>query len=145
MKQSPLKPGARSLARGTTFSAEPKPLKRSPSKAKPKGISPASKSQRAKASWCIVTGSRKDEGAVIDPSHLAARGRGGCDDPLCVVGLRRDIHRAFDDGNFDVLPFLLAHGCVEELQHALGHYDGDLLGLLQRLTSERWVPERRVA
>ena len=105
-------------------------------------ISAASVAQRDKAQVCIVTGVRKDEGWTIDAAHLCARARGGCDDPLCVVGLRREIHRAFDQGRFDLLPYLIAHRMTAELCHALEHYDGDLLGLLQRLTGERFVPER---
>ncbi len=113
-------------------------MKRSPLKARP--VSPASPVQRAKATWCVVSGARRDEGFMIDPAHLAARGRGGCNDSLCTVGLRRDLHRLFDDGRLDILGWLLAHGLVDEICHALRHYDGDMPGLLQRLTGQRYVP-----
>lgn len=98
----------------------------------------ASRAQREKARRepCIVTGSEALEGAVIDPAHLCARARGGCNDALCVVPLRRDLHREFDLGDVDLLPYLVKRR-VPELAHALEHYDGDLIGLLQRLTGSR--------
>jgi hypothetical protein len=124
-----------------------KPLKRSTAPRKPRAISPASREQRAKANLgaCLVTGMDRYE-TTIDPAHLASRAHGGCDDPLCVVPLSRGVHMAFDRGEFDLLPYLIAHGCVDELAHALGHYRGDLLGLAARLTGVSWVPaERRAA
>jgi hypothetical protein len=109
-----------------------------------KAISPASPAQRRKVAEgvCLVTGRDKYE-ATIDPAHLAPRGfHGGCDDPLCVVRLERSVHRAFDDGDFDLLPYLRPSGderrYLPEIQHALDHFDGNLIGLLQRLTGERW-------
>jgi hypothetical protein len=109
-----------------------------------RSISPASDSQRLKARSepCVVTGARADEGATVDAAHLWARGRGGCSDPLCTVPLDRSVHALFDQGKFDLLPHLLP-GRVPELQHALGpgHANGDLLGLLHRLTGVRWAPE----
>lgn len=107
----------------------------------------ASPAQREKARTqpCIVTGARSDEGALIDPAHLCARAQGGCDAPECVLPLRRDVHNAFDQGRFDLLPYLIAQGRVTELQHALGHYRGDLISLLQRTTGTRWAPEREAA
>lgn len=119
------------------------PLKRGKQAPSRAAISPATRAQREKAKVCIVTGVHRDEGWVVDPAHLASRAHGGCDDPLCVVGLRREIHEAFDRGAFDLLPYLLAHRMVPELCHALAHYHGDLLGLAARLCGERaFVPER---
>ncbi len=117
------------------------PLKRGKPLERRSAISPASPKQRAKATFCIVTGVKRDDGWTVDPAHLASRAHGGCDSPLCVVGLRREIHRAFDDGKFDLLPYLRARGCVAEICHALEHYDGNMPGLLHRLTGERYVPE----
>lgn len=101
-------------------------------------ISPASTAQRLKRDLgaCIVTGATTN----VDPAHLCPRGKGGCDDPLCVVPLARDVHRAFDDGQVDLMPYLCSSDYTAELQHALGHYRGNLLALLQRLTGTRWVP-----
>lgn len=104
-----------------------------------KGISPASPAQRSKAAFCIVRNLDRFE-ATIDPAHLWPRGSGGCDDPLCVVGLERSIHRAFDDGEFELLPYLVERH-VPELCHALEHADGNVVALLQRLTGKRWRPE----
>lgn len=115
-------------------SAKPKP-RRSTLK-QGKGFA-ASKAQREKV---------KERGSIIsgqepcDPCHLWPRGRGGCDDPLCVIPLTRQEHRAFDEGKLDILPALHDHGCVAELQHALGHAGGNLIGLLQRVTGEHYTP-----
>lgn len=119
--------------------------RRTPIKAKPRApkyrpISPATNAQREATQFCIISGARRDEDWTIDPAHLCARAHGGCDDPLCVVGLRRDLHEQFDRGQLDVLPYLLAHKMVPQINHALEHYGGDLLGLLMRLTGDIYVP-----
>lgn len=143
MRRTSIKPGAKSLERGSTFSAERKPLKRTAT-TKRRPISPASPAQRRKArgSACIVTGALAIEGATVDPAHLCSRAHGGCDNPLCVVPLRRDVHESFDRGELDLLPYLRPHHSptlyLPEIQHALGHYDGNLLGLLRRLTGDRY-------
>lgn len=80
-----------------------------------------------------------------DPAHLWPRSRGGCDDPLCVVPLTRDEHRAFDQGRLDVLPSLIASGCWAELAHAIEAHHVSPLTLVRRCTGERYVPERRAA
>jgi len=100
----------------------------------------ASEDQRRKVDGrrCLVCG-RSD---AVDPAHLAPRSRGGCDHADCVVPLCRRCHRAFDDGRLDLLPYLEPHRRAE-LAHALQHLG--LLALLERLTSERWAPERREA
>lgn len=102
----------------------------------------ASPAQRKKAREepCVVTGQEALYGAVIDPAHLCARARGGCDNELCVVPLVRHIHRAFDEGEFDLLPYLVKRR-VPELCHALEHYDGALLALTHRLTGQRHTVE----
>lgn len=78
-----------------------------------------------------------------DPAHLLSRALGGCDHEDCVIPLTRAEHRAYDLGKLDILPHLLASRCTKELQHALGHTNGDLIGLLHRVTGVRWAPERR--
>jgi hypothetical protein len=64
---------------------------------------------------------------------------GGCDDADCTVPLTRAEHRAFDAGELDLLPFLVPFH-VAELAHALGHFRGDIIALLERLTGVRWIP-----
>lgn len=94
----------------------------------------ASEAQRPKVRGapCIVCDERP-----VDPAHLVARARGGCDDPDCVVALCRRCHRAFDRGELDLLPHL-EPGFRAELAHAVGHLP--LLALLLRLTGARWAP-----
>lgn len=118
------------------------PLKRSESKRQRKPISPASPEQREKAGTrgSIISGQ-----TPCDPAHLWPRGMGGCDSPLCVIPLTRAEHRAFDDGKFDVLPYLIAHGCWAEMAHMIEAHHVDPIAMLQRLTGERWAPEGRAA
>lgn len=98
-------------------------------------ISAASELQREKVRdrRCIVSGK-----SPADPAHLWPRSLGGCDDPLCTVPLHRSVHRPFDEGKQDILPQLIAHGYIEEIQHAVGHANGDLIAVLERLTAGRW-------
>lgn len=116
-------------------------LARTGSPSPPRSVSPASPAQRAVVTLraCIVTGRAKADGCAVDPAHLCPRGRGGCDDPLCVVPLWRPVHRAFDDGRFDLLPYLVAHRMYDHVGHALVHYGGDLVALIERLTSCSWT------
>lgn len=81
---------------------------------------------------CLVCEARH-----VDPAHLVARARGGCDEPDCVVALCRRCHRDFDQGRLDLLPHLKSQS-RRELVHALTHLS--LVSLLQRLTAERWGP-----
>lgn len=136
MKRSRLGPGGKSLARGSTFRP---PVDRA---AKPRawlsGFTPASVAQRAKV---------KGRGSIVsaerpcDPAHLWPRSRGGCDHPDCVVALTRAEHRAFDDGQLDLLPYLIAQGAWLEMAHMIGAHRADPISMLQRLTGERWAPE----
>jgi hypothetical protein len=114
-----------------------KPLKRTAPKPR-RPISPASPEQRAKVrdAACVVTGLDRYS-ATIDPMHLVDRSLGGCDDPLCVVPGSRGVHRAYDDGQLDLLPYL-AERFPEELAHAVTHLG--LIGALERITNERWRP-----
>lgn len=109
--------------------------RKSAPRSKPRAISPASKAQREKVSdGRSITGAE----GPCDPAHIWPRSLGGCDDPLCVVPLLRQEHRAFDEGELDLLPFLVVHH-VPELQHALAHARGDLIALLERVTGDRWA------
>jgi hypothetical protein len=132
MKRSILKPGALSLARGTTFSAEPTPLKRTAPPKRPRSISPASLPQRRKAALecCVVCGAEH-----CDPAHLIDRSLGGDDDPRSVVALCRPHHREYDDGALSLLEYLEPHYRTE-LAYAV-----ELVGLitaLERITNQRW-------
>lgn len=120
-----------------------KPITRTqPPKSKPgrRAISPASPEQREKSRRLssIVSG-----GTPCDPSHLTSRAHGGCDDALCTVPLTREEHRAFDDGQLDLLRHLIAHGCWAEMAHAIEAHQVDPIALVQRLTGERYVPGER--
>lgn len=149
MNRSPLKTGAKSIERGSTFSAEPKPLKRTliesngaPRKGfdRPRPISPASPAQRERIRGrvCVVCGSE-----LVHPAHVIDRSIGGDDDPRAVVPLCPPHHRAYDDEkSLDLLPHLEPH-YREELAYAV-----QLVGLvaaLERITNEHWTTERRAA
>lgn len=99
----------------------------------------ASAAQRVKVrrEGCRLSGVSA-EGAVVDPAHVVDRSLGGCDDPLCVVGLRRDLHEAYDRHELDLLPFLT----LAEQAHAAGHLG--LARAFRRVTGGRVepVPER---
>ena len=156
MKRSGISPGELSRSRGSTFAAQPKGLERGKGlangpdttklysdRSRRKPISQASKAQRDKVAGlpCLNCGAEASEYVAIDPAHLWARGRGGCDDALCVVPLCRryagqGCHPAFDDGRLDLLAKLVPR-FAEELGHALVHAEGNLAGLHQRLTGER--------
>lgn len=102
-------------------------------------FTPASPAQRSKVQeeGCRVSG---EQGGHVHPAHVTDRALGGCDDPLCVAGLRADLHRRYDMGDFDLLPFL----SMAEQAHAVGHRG--ILRALQETTGERWAPAtRRVA
>lgn len=110
------------------------------------GISPASAAQREKVrdARCIVTGKDRHE-ATIHPAHLWDRGRGGCDDPLCVIPLAAEIHRPYDEKKFDLLPHLILHNCFAEMAHVIEDHRVSPTLLLERLTGTRWTPVERAA
>lgn len=118
-------------------------LRQSATTRKPRPIAPASPAQRAKraAGFSIVSGATEG----LDAAHLTPRPLGGCADPACVIPLTRSEHRSFDRRELDVLPFLVAHQCVDELAHMLGHYRCDLIAMLERLTGCRVILEERRA
>jgi hypothetical protein len=129
------------LGRNVGLARKPLERKARPHSPKP-SFTPASKAQREKVrdARCLVTGQDRFE-ATIDFAHLWPRSKGGCDDPLCGVPLVRMVHRDFDDGKFDLLPYLRPSGdhrrFLPELQHMVEHADGDLVAVLERLTGHR--------
>ena len=102
------------------------------------------KAQRDKVKLlpCAYCGRDGDDLYVlIDPAHLWPRGKGGCDDPLCVVPLCREHHQAFDLGSLELLPSLVSRGYFPEMAHAITHGVSPT-ELVRRLTTER-SPIRR--
>jgi hypothetical protein len=93
---------------------------------------------------CINCGREQSEYVAIDPAHLWPRGRGGCDDPLCVGPLCRDIeggcHREFDLGHLDLLPKLIGRSYFAEIAHMISAHELSPLTVLERLTGESWQP-----
>jgi hypothetical protein len=103
-------------------------------KRRAQGVSPASMEQRRKVKGraCIVC----RRGGNCHPAHLVDRSLGGDDDPRAVVPLCPDDHRAYDEGDLDLLPYLEPH-FREEVAYAV-----ELVGLmkaLRRITNDRWV------
>lgn len=90
--------------------------------------------KRARAMGCVVTGEMEG----VDPLHLIPRGMTtvGQDEPLAVVGCRRDIHRLYDDGKFDLLPYLTGRhdDAVAFAVQRVG-----LIAALERITNARWA------
>lgn len=78
--------------------------------------------------------------AAVDPAHLWPRGKGGCDDPLCVVPLERRYHRLFDEGKLDLLPALINGAYWPEIAHVIEAHQVSPTQLLERLTGEKWIP-----
>lgn len=131
-------PGSPTGAGANTSNPTRAPLKRGRGFA----ASPAQQ-KKARTEPCVVTGEETLYGAIVDPAHLWPRAQGGCDDPLCTVPLVRHLHTFFDEGEFDLLPYLVKRR-LPELHHALDHANGDLCALLHRLTGERPYGGRRV-
>lgn len=118
---------------------KPRPsMPRTTGKANRKPVAVASKEQAAKrnAGASIVSG----ETYGLDAAHLTPRPLGGCSDADCTIPLTRAEHAAFDRGELDLLPYLVAHKMHLEIAHALEHYRCDLPALLERLTGCKWVP-----
>lgn len=113
------------------------PIKRSTKPRKRSRVSPASPAQREKCrdAVSIVSGQ-----GPCDPAHLWDRSVGGCDHADCVIPLTREEHRAYDEGNLDLSPYLISSGCLAEVQHALIHTKGSLLRLMVRVSGSQWAP-----
>jgi hypothetical protein len=62
-----------------------------------------------------------------------------------VIPLTRAEHRAFDLGELDILPYLIAQNCWVELAHAVLEHHYDPISLVERCTGERWMPVGSVA
>jgi hypothetical protein len=99
-------------------------------------ISEASPEQRAAVAnrACVVC-----RVSPCDPAHLIPKGlcADGDGDPLAVVPLCRGAdghHRAYDDGDLDLLPFLEPHFRTE-LAFAVERFG--LISTLRRVTNER--------
>lgn len=113
-------------------------------------MSPASPAQKEKISmerYCMACGIRSSAFTVIDPAHLCARARGGCDDPECVVPLCRSgdgsgCHKEFDEGRLD-LSVKLEPRWREEVAHCVMHLG--LFGAVRRITGDRNYGQRSAA
>lgn len=106
-------------------------------------ISKASDAQREKCHGqpCVHCGALPTDATPSDPMHLAARGfRGGCDHPDCTVPGCRWCHRDFDGDvggrKIDLSTDVSGPAYVAELQHMLGHYDGDWVAMGERLSGK---------
>jgi hypothetical protein len=84
---------------------------------------------------CVVTGAQEG----VDAAHLVDRSLTtvGQDEPLAVVGLRRDLHRLYDDGKLDLLPYLAGRhdDAVGFAVERVG-----LITALERITNTKWTP-----
>lgn len=134
MKQTRLGIGEKSRERGSTFATSRSELRRTEAPERKRAprrrraISPASPAQREKVRlnpFCVNCGRELADWLAIDPGHLCPRGMGGCDSPLCTVGLCRTFdgsgcHRNFDDGKLDLLP-VLEPRYREEVAHCVLH------------------------
>lgn len=133
------------LSRSTPPSNPSSPKRRKQGLKRGRGFAVAPK-QREKVAGlaCLYCGAGASDYVAIDPAHLWPRGKGGCDDELCVGPLCRysngeGCHRLFDEGKLDLLPRLLDHGYFPEIAHAIEAHQLSPLTLLERLTGSEWV------
>lgn len=56
----------------------------------------------------------------VDPAHIIDRSLGGCEDRLCVLPICRSCHRAYDEGQLNLLPLVKGY-YPEQWQHAVAH------------------------
>lgn len=124
------------LTRGAPIKRS-EPLKRK-TKPKRRAISPASPAQRAKIKDqpCVVCGAR-----ATTPMHLWPRGKGGCDDPLCVLPACWACHRDYDTMKLDLLPHIVKRH-LAEIAHA--HLHAPPVAVLERLTASTVVLHSRI-
>jgi hypothetical protein len=101
-------------------------------------ISPASPAQRAKIKGksCVVCGA-----PATTPMHLWPRGKGGCDDPLCVLPACWACHRDYDTMKLDLLPHIVRRH-LAEIAHA--HLHAPPVAVLERLTASTVVLHSRI-
>jgi len=106
----------------TAAPARTKPARRA-------AISPASPAQREKIKGrpCVVCGA-----PATTPMHLWPRGRGGCDDALCVLPACWLCHRAYDTKELELLRHIVKRYRAE-IAHAQLHTDP--VSLLARLAA----------
>lgn len=108
-------------------------------KKKRPSFTPASKAQRAKVrdEGCAMY--RYDLGCIgaVQPAHVVARSKGGCDAADCVLALCEFHHRQFDDGHLDLLRVVSASWPLfrAECQHALEHLNP--VELVEQLANDR--------
>ena len=88
---------------------------------------------------CVFCGKYRDE-AVIEPAHLIPRGMTtvGQDDPLAVVPLCREHHRAYDREQLDLSSWL-EPTWRPEVAFAVSRVG--LFAALRRITNRRWTTE----
>lgn len=156
MKRSRLGPGSKSIERGSSFKAAPRPLKRDPNKPL-RSSAPSRESRRRNSTlnpgrgFSASTAQRQKVAAQVcavcqaehvDAAHLAPRSHGGCDSADCVIGLCRRHHEEFDAGRLDLLPHVSGQGFEAELAHMQGHYS-DPYSVLRRLSGREWRPIER--
>jgi len=132
--RSSLSPVSKRKLKEAEERGEAPPTRRRPRKP---SFTPPSAEQRAKAKMqgCRIKG---EHGPHIHPAHVTPRSLGGCDERDCVVGLRADLHRLYDEGvDIGLLEVLTP----EEQAHAASHLG--LLGALKRTTNTDWQPVER--
>lgn len=114
----------------------------------------ASKAQRDKVRLmpCLGCGHGDDfpDETGVDPAHLWPRGKGGCNHPDCVVPLCRTCHRAFDQGELDLLErFAGTEAWAVEQAHPILKHGVSVVELVRRLAGNRqelkWVERDSVA
>lgn len=94
---------------------------------------------------CLACGHGDDgfgfeEETGVDPAHLWPRGKGGCDSPDCVIPLCRGCHRAFDNGELNLLERLAGSEAwaVEQAHPILEHGVG-VVELARRLGGNNFL------
>jgi hypothetical protein len=102
----------------------------------------ASPAQRKKVKGLACVGCGKEAGGAwaIDPMHVWPRGKSGCDDPVCVLPGCRNVytgegcHRAFDQGELDLLPRLAgSEAWAKEQAHPIAEHGVGLVEPVKRL------------
>jgi hypothetical protein len=117
-RQAEEEAGTRKKSRGSTL--------------KPSNGFAASPAQRAKVKGLPCLACRQE--AKCDPAHVWRQAMGGCDHVDCVVPLCRSCHRAFDQGELDLLPILAgSESWAKEQAHPIAEHGVGLVELVKRL------------